>query len=685
MSNRIQGARVKAAAAAHARKQLGNLGFRFKSGAGFATFQGDTAFAAWEAGDTEDWVHSFRINYPALPDNAMISRQEADFISAYTLHELGHVAFTKSGAAAGRGSLVHHLWNGIEDARIEHAVINSGKARNARSMFKKLMGKFTSKIVAGGDFNPCSINSAPFALALVCRAGLGDGNGFAKQLLNNIPEPYRSLYAAAAEGVKALPLDRSGSVGALNLALAFRDAWEQQFPEAFQQPVEPQPNPLGGEPQDGNQGEQAGAGDDDSDDQGSGPSGHWTPPAREQDDADDGFDDSPGYGGSLDAEEKAAQAEADALSDEAAANAEASDDSDIDGLLDSLAGTDSDSDDQEGGTDVGDPYIAPEDDVYSDDKVIAPEPNVDDLFQAVQQRTKGAINLRAVPPASRSEMRRWSKLAETTDRTVRSKLKKLNGSSLPALKAQLFRILTAPERCGWDGGAMGGRFDGKRAPRMLAGSEQVFKRRWFAEGVDTAVSVVVDLSASMKGSCINSAVDLGWAVATACEQAGTDVEVVGFQNSRYGNYGSGYDLKGDYRSTSMGGSDCTLIVAKRFADKCAAVPHFFDTMKKLPNYGTPDYEGIKTVCEQLSALPHQRKVVVVITDGFGAVEDMRRLTEAAYKLYGVDIVGFGMYTRAQDFSRAYAVGCPVDLSTLHKSSLKTVIKQLEQRDTRRVM
>jgi len=555
-------------------------------------------------------------------------------------------------------------------------------------MFKKLMSKFTSKIIADGEFNPCSINSAPFALALVCRAAMGDGNGFAKQLLGRIPEPHRALYAAAADAVKLLPLDRKGSAGALVIAEQFVDSWKQQFPDTFTKLQGPQSMPQqqgdDAEPQDAADDDLFGAGADadaDADTDTDGPSGHWNPPSRfAEDDANDNFgDDDPDA-----AAKAAAQAEADALSEEASANAEAAPESG-DTLFDS-AGDADDGADETGGTEVGDPFIAPESDTFSEEAVIAPEPNVDDVFQGIAQRTKGAINLPAIAPAMRSDMRKWSQLQDVTERTVRNKLKKLNGSSLPALKAQLFRILNAPERCGWDGGAMGGRFDGKRAPRMLAGSEQVFKRRWFADGIDTAVSVVIDLSASMKGSSINSAVDLGWAVATACEASGADVEVVGFQNARYGmGGGTNTDLAGVYHSTMMDSGNCTLVVAKRFADKCANVPHHFDLMKRLPNYGTPDYQGVKTACEQLSAMPHQRKVVVVITDGFGEINSMQQLTSAAYKLYGVDVVGFGIYTNAWQFSQAYAVGCPVTLDDMHKSSLKTVIKQLEQRDTRRVM
>jgi hypothetical protein len=143
-------------------------------------------------------------------------------------------------------------------------------------------------------------------------------------------------------------------------------------------------------------------------------------------------------------------------------------------------------------------------------------------------------------------------------------------------------------------------------------------------------------------------------------------------------------MRGEWVS-STGNSDCTLVVAKRFADRCESVAHHFATMKRLPDMGTPDYEACKTVVEQLSDMPHKRKVVIMVTDGFGDWQDMYRLGEAAHKLYGVDVIGFGIYCGAAQFARAYPVGSPVSLDSLHKTGLKGVIKQLESRDQRRVI
>ena len=706
-SHRINGARVKAAARAHALKQLRHFGVSFHDGAGSTTFKGETAFASWTAGGLNGALQSFRINYPALPDNAMLLRREADLIAAYTLHELGHVAHPDNSAPRGEQVVVFKLWNGIEDARIEHAVIASGKARGARSMFKKLMSKYTSTHL-GDQFNPASINSAPFALALVCRAAYGDGNGFAKSLLARIPEPYKSWYAAAAAGVIELPLDRSGTRGALSLARAFLEAWLSEFPDALARPEQTpddarvNPKPSSGDSDDSDE-QLSDFGDDESGDDGDSPYGDGSASDDDLDDEDDDFEPVAGDRWDDDAHDRDDDTDGvsrDQLEQDAADATEAAPEAD-DSLFDS-AGDDADDGDGDGSSAGGDgdsSFEPVEDDCFDEERCLAPEPNVDDVFKNARGRTKAPIDLPDSVSPARSDMSRWTNLVGKDETSIKRSFKRLKKGSLPALKAQLYRILKAPEVCGWDSGALGGRFDGKRAPRMFAGSEQVFKRRWLSEGIDTAVSIVIDMSGSMGGGSINAAVDLAFTIADACESARADVEVLGFRsNGFYGLNSGGYGLDGSYTSGEYN-STATLVVAKRFNQKLAKVAHHFGFMKKVTGGGTPDYTAVKGVCEQLSQLPHQRKVVIVITDGLGEsagvyyneardrlVTDyhMRKLSDASQQLFGCDVIGFGIYCSADKFASAYPIGTPVDLNSLGKSTLKGVIKQLELRDTRRV-
>lgn len=694
MSNRVQGARLKAAASAHARKQLGALGVPLYRKAGAATFKGDKAYAYWSVTSTGD-VESYGINYPAMPDNALVSRREADLISAYTLHEIGHIAFTDNQAAQGQKALVFHLWNGIEDARIEHAVIASGRARGSRSAFKRLMSKFTA-VSEGKGFNPSSINAAPFALALVCRAAFGDGNGYAKTLLDRIPEPKRSLYATAADRAKDLTLDRQGSWGALALAKEFLDGWLAIEPNALKQPdpIQPAPGAANSEEQQEQQSDEddsAGSptwddqdGDDQEDDADADNSGNssfnWDDDDSDEDgDADGSGDDEADDGVS------AADLQRD-MHDAAEDIPDARDDS---VLFDQSDDDDDDATDG-GGDGFSDHAFEDQEDTFEESRVIKAEPDVDDVFANILARTKAPIDLPPLGKVSRSVIRNWSTVVELDDAGQRRHYRKLHKSALPALKAQLYRILRAPERCGWDGGALGGRFDGKRTSRMMAGSECVFKRRWISEGINTAVSVVIDMSGSMKGEPIKESVDLGWTIAEAAEAAGCEVEVLGF-TTKYASYDTGgHSLSGDWvspdsRSHTLS-CPATLVVAKRWQDKCANSAQYFSIMKRAADGGTPDYSAIRTVAEQLSTHRAQRKLVIVITDGCGEIGSMAELTKSAYDLYGVDVIGFGIGISERHFKQAYALGSVVNgyVGDLHKTCLKSVADQLAQRDSRRV-
>ena len=296
-----------------------------------------------------------------------------------------------------------------------------------------------------------------------------------------------------------------------------------------------------------------------------------------------------------------------------------------------------------------------------------------------------------MPPVAsvrRTFIRNWSTVTELDAAGQRRHYRNLHKSALPALKAQLYRILKAPERCGWDGGALGGRFDGKRTSRMMAGSECVFKRRWVSEGINTAVSIVIDMSSSMKGEAMKQSVELGWTVAEAAESAGCEVEVVGFTTKYSSVAQGGFTLNSDWVGSEVSRSShsATLVVAKRWQDKCANSAQYFSIMKRAAEGGTPDYSAIRTVAEQLSTHKAQRKLVIVITDGCGEVHHMKALTESAFDLYGVDIIGFGIGIDPWYFAKAYSLGAAVgnDLMDLHKTCLKSVADQLAQRDFRRV-
>lgn len=660
---KIKSATIKAAALVHSQKQLRALlgSNAVFAGAGNVTFAGETAFAQW-TNAADGRVMTYRVNYPDMPDNSFVSRSEADLISAFTNHEIGHIAYTNhSSLMAYSGpqySLLRNLWNGIEDGRIEHAVIASGRANGARSGFKRLMSKFTSRL--DDKFNPTSINNAPFALALICRAALGDGNGFAKTLLDRIPEPKRSLYKAVADAMPSLSLNRDGTNQALGLAMQFLEGWKA---------IEPVDQSADNNRQQQQQQQQQSQSEDDSDDDSS--------DSDESFDDDDSLDDGEGS--------EVAQAEADM-----AETTEAGEVADV--PMPSFGDEDESDDDGESSASKsgGDEPFEDKPEQYDEQLCKSPEPDISDVFKRVRERTIGAISLPTAPPPGRTEMRRWSSM-QKDEAGMRRSARTLSKAVLPALKSRLYQILKAPERCGWDSGSISGRFDGRRAPRMLSGSESVFKRRWVSEGINTSVSVLVDMSGSMSGLNAKTAAHLAWTIAQAAEAAGAECEVNGFRTPGtydFVQHSGGRDMFGRLGDSVRINEDNragVLVVAKRFEDRTASVPHHFVKMGQIASGGTPDYTCLRAVVQQLSQRKSGRRLVVVITDGFGESRKVRMLTRCSKSMFDVEVIAFGIGTSDAMLSDAYEFGAAVRYAgDLHSIALRKVIEQLKAGDTRRV-
>jgi hypothetical protein len=649
--HKIKSAAVKAAALSHARKQLRAIigSDSVTVNCGSVDFKGQIAYAQWSMSADRSMVASFHINYPAMPDNSWLTRRDADLISAYTNHEVGHVAFTNNLDVRGVGHLLRMVWNGIEDARIEHAVASSGRANGARSGFKQLVSSMTAKL--SDSFNPTNINSAPFALALICRAAYGDGNGYAKTLLDRIPEPKRSIYKAAADGVVKLPLDRSGTVGAMALAREFIESWSRIEPIDSDKP-EQQPT---------KQPEQSPDFDDESDDQDGG-----------QSSGEEGLEEGD--------EDELSSTEEEADAGEVSSN----------GSLDQVDSQDEQSESGEGGDGASDMF-ADNQEKYSEELCKSPEPSIDEVFDRVRSRVPYGITLPVTPKVTVTRMSQWAsiKQKQADESAVRRAFRKLSKGSLPALKARLYQVLKSPERVGWDGGSIGGRFDARRAPRMMAGSEAVFKRRWLSEGVETAVTVLVDMSGSMSGVRSKDAADLAWTIAQAAESAGAKVEVAGFRNPTHYDYtirNSGYNMFGEFNSgTGYDGQHGVLVVAKQFNERCASVPLNFAKMPSLSSGGTPDYTCLRAAVDRLSTVDANRRIVIVITDGIGERSKVKLMTCVSKNLFDVEIVAFGIGTSDESLSEAYNIGAAVHTShDLAAVALKKIIKQLKASDHRRV-
>lgn len=235
------------------------------------------------------------------------------------------------------------------------------------------------------------------------------------------------------------------------------------------------------------------------------------------------------------------------------------------------------------------------------------------------------------------------------------------------LRRALERALLAQKRVQWDGGYYEGKLDSRRMPSILSGKEDVFRDRSKAKFVNTAVSVVVDLSGSMSsGGKSSVATQCTIAIAEALERTGVAYEVVGFHNPTNDLSvpshlkGRGYDIRTE---------PLVMPRFKRFDQSLNSAKGQMAALKKLVGGNNSDAEALEMAMSSLRKRREPRKVMLVLSDGHpaahgvsygpGAEELKRKVKQITAS--GVEVAGIGILSRAvAAFYPRYIVVSSVD-------------------------
>lgn len=280
-----------------------------------------------------------------------------------------------------------------------------------------------------------------------------------------------------------------------------------------------------------------------------------------------------------------------------------------------------------------------------------------------------------------------------------------------ALKTQLYKLLLSVDRVGWSSGNTSGRFDVRRTSRMLAGSERVFKQRTETPATTTAVSIIIDISGSMSDhdrfvdpeeykqalkrisegdfsdTRIGVATQCAYAIATAVERSNCEVEVVGF-----GSRGSmpltlnGHDMRdmyGKLESRKVTGDSryamTKLFNIKSWTQKTSARADVFRRLYEACKFGTADYQAVRSVTERLSQHKADRKIVIVLTDGAGDYDILRKFCDMSEQLYNIPVLAVGIQTDARTMNATYKRFVTVSsLKELTEVAIKQLIDQIKK-------
>jgi Mg-chelatase subunit ChlD len=240
------------------------------------------------------------------------------------------------------------------------------------------------------------------------------------------------------------------------------------------------------------------------------------------------------------------------------------------------------------------------------------------------------------------------------------------------LAGQIARLLVSEEVHRRTHHETSGRLDRRALVRMRAGAPDVFSRRDDTPGMDTALLVLVDGSASMAhpvdrlnpqaGNRMDMAQITAWQIAKAAELAGAKVAVAVF----YSNPTLGADLQ---------------LVKPWHLPTHGSAGHIA-TMRPLTS--TPLSPAILAGADMLATQTATRRIMLVLTDGQCDLGD--RAVTAACNLaadMGVETVGVGMGCEevVQAFPPRWSVNVQ-DLTRLATTGLGVIVDMLEDANQR---
>ena len=182
------------------------------------------------------------IQMPAIDETAQVSRELFNDLRGYSIHELGHLWHTQmdcwTAAVETHGERVGQLINGLEDPRIEQAVIKSDIAPGAKDLFQGLLNRVLDK---SGYVKPDDYLNIPFMLAVEGRRL----NGYTVNVESVVPaSKYRDMLVWALDNAKLAVC----TADIVTIAVELDRRLRQQQQSEPQKPEPKHPKKPGSEP-----------------------------------------------------------------------------------------------------------------------------------------------------------------------------------------------------------------------------------------------------------------------------------------------------------------------------------------------------------------------------------------------------------------------------------------------------
>ena len=628
---------------------------------------GATAGTRWSDTEIDGKRHlKSHINMPTLPATATVSRHEADVMTGFAIHEMGHNICTDMNVwkdACAKGREYAQILNTFEDPRMEMDLVSRGRFAGARRCLELLTEYCVRK---SNGWNPADPKSLAFSINTLA---------YVEWCGYDVP---------SAEGL----LDRAGPLAPhirmwtdkLKTCKTTADAWAltQEFFEYYQQQQDL--------PDDGMRGDNFGADDNSSDDNSSDELAQLLAELAEEDgdkpeDAD------------ADAEQaernKSTYGETDAGPGQLEETDEAADEQ---GPVGPAEDKPSDAELGENGGDGQAMNIDPSEQMDS-------ERDVRDMAQNIRNRqpeTRGLNISTDLPTQSLTLTGDTAKRAKSQAKRIRQRLPR----NVAAARQRITRLLRNPDRRGELRGRDRGRLDMGRLHLLSTDNNNVFNQTWKRTGERTAVGLLIDNSSSMKGSNNKNAVGLGYVFGDALDAANIRFSVASFPEvrirhdreyerhdenllsdrralpTRFGTSAEmGMDSLPGYQTSVLdrnldGGSSC-ICTLKPFDKPWSKTDVNLTALYGHTGGGTPMTEALMRMAVQMRHLDEDKKVIFILTDGAYADPALTQMVKMA-NIWGIKIVGLEISWRSKpEFAETMN-------AHLHDYSVQGILQRLDE-------
>jgi cobaltochelatase CobT subunit len=229
--------------------------------------------------------------------------------------------------------------------------------------------------------------------------------------------------------------------------------------------------------------------------------------------------------------------------------------------------------------------------------------------------------------------------------------KRLNAmaGSVNVARRTLERVLAAKMNRDWDYGREAGRLDTRRLVRAYSAQPNVFKMRTDAPAIDTAVTMLIDLSGSMCGDGkAQTARDVAIVFAEAMTKAGIAVEVLGFANESGPKADASVGHYSRYEPLDM-------YIFKAFDERLIDARAAMSVIDDFADGNNTDGEALLYAYGRLKKRPEKRRVMMTLSDGYpyaacaygsSHLQDHLRQVVKEITARGVECVGIGICDHA---------------------------------------